>query len=130
MNTSDLPSPQNESIILFPSASRTATISSSSQSNLFYKGVHLVLDITVVPGVQTITVDVEGIDPISGLSYSLLTSAAFVATGLQNPLTVYPGITVVANEQSSIILPINWRATVTHSGAGAFTYSLSANLIL
>ncbi len=128
-NSSDLFTPLNDTIILLPSAARTVTTTSADQKNHSYRGVLVTLDITAVPGVQTLTVDIEGLDAISGAIYPILTSAAFLAVGVF-PLTVYPGVEVLANVQASAILPVNWRATVTHSAAGSFTYSLSAEYIV
>lgn len=126
-NRSDLFTPINDTIILLPSASRTVLTVTDDQENTFYRGVQLTLDITAVPGVETLTLDIEGLDSISGAKYQILQSAAFSAIGVE-VITVYPGIEVIANVQESVILPVNWRAIVTPSAAGSFTYSLAANL--
>ncbi len=113
-------------ITVLPSASRTATISSS---DIFAgNGAHIVLDMTAVSGTPSITFTVEGKDKISGKYYPILTSAT-ITTVSTNVIQVYPGIPAVANVTESSILPTNWRITVTHSTADAVTYSVGASTV-
>lgn len=108
---------------ILASAARTASNSSSDFTNKHTIGAHLILDITVAPGIETLTIAVEGKDPTSGKYYSVLTSAALTATGT-TILKVYPGITATANLAVSDILPSTFRVTATHSAASSWTYSI------
>ncbi len=107
---------------------RGATNSSADQINYNARGLHVVFDITAVPGVQTVTLSIEGKDPVSGKYYTLLTGAAEVGVATRI-YRLYPGLTAVANTTVSDILPRTWRVTVAHSGAGNFTYSVGASLV-
>ncbi len=110
------------------SAERAATNSSVDQVNYNARGLHVVFDITAVPGVQTVSLRIEGKDPVSGKYYTMLTGAAEIGVATR-VYRIFPGLTAVVNATVNDILPRTWRATVTHSGAGNFTYSVGASLV-
>ncbi len=114
---------------LLASAVRAATNNTDDQKNDFYRGVHLTIDMTAVPGVATVTFTIQGKDPVSGKYYTILASTAIVATGT-TVLKVYPGITAAANASVSDILPRSWRLLCTHSAGTDFTYSVGASYVL
>jgi hypothetical protein len=119
----------NQDITLLTSAARTTTTSASPPTNNFNaRGVWVVLNITVVPGADTVTLKIEARDTVSGLYVTLLTGAAQVGTGTTE-YSLYPGVTETANVDVSRPLPRNWRITVTHSAATSFTYSVGASLV-
>ncbi len=119
---------QNSRITLLSSAVRAVTNSTSVIANPGARGLHLVIDMTAVPGVDTVTPKIEGYDETSQKYYTILTGAAIVATGT-TVLKIYPGITASANVAVSDILPDSFRVTMTHSAATNFTYSVGASLI-
>lgn len=88
------------------------------------RGVKVVVDVTVAPGVDTVTATIEGLDPVSGKYFTLLASAAIVAVSTV-VLTVYPGIAVAANVSASDVVPDTYRVRFTHSAGTNFTYSAS-----
>jgi hypothetical protein len=88
------------------------------------RGVKAVLDVTAVPGVDTVQLVIEGKDPLSGKYYTVLQAAARVAVGT-DVLTIAPGIAVTANVSAADELPDVYRARVVHSAGTNFTYSLS-----
>lgn len=114
---------------LFASAARTASANGDDQLNRYYRGVEIVVDVTVVPGVDTATFTLEGKDPLSGKYYTLLASAALVATGTV-VMRIYPGAATTANLSANLVLPRAWRVKTTHSAATSFTYTVGANLLL
>lgn len=118
--------PHNKTIV--PSAARTTAIPVVEQDSRRFLGLSIFLDITAAPGAQSLTLAIEAKDPASGKWVALLTGAAITATGTTH-YQIYPGITDVANQRLSIALPDVWRVTVTHSGAGSWTYSVGATLI-
>lgn len=118
----------NSRVTVLTSAIRAATTNSSTFGNPGAKGIHLSVDVTVVPGVDTVTPKIQGYDETSGKYYDILVGSAIVATGT-TVLKVYPGITVAANVSASDVLPTSWRVTMTHSAATNFTYSIGASLI-
>ena len=109
------------------SAVRTATTSSATFVNLSANRLHLIVDVTVAPGGDTVTPKIEGYDAISGKFYTLLTGAAISTTGT-NVLKIGPGLSASANAAAADFLPSAWRVTMTHSAGTSFTYSVAANL--
>lgn len=113
---------------LYTSAARTATSNGQDMANDAYRGVMVVLDITVAPGVDTVTLTIQGKDPVSGKYYTLLAGAAESATGTK-VYRVYPSLPATANVSANDLVPQTWRVTVTHSAGTSFTYSVGYNSI-
>lgn len=88
------------------------------------RALKAVLDVTAVPGVDTVQLVIEGKDPLSGKYFPLVSQVATAAIGTY-VLTVAPGITVAANVSVADELPDVYRARVVHSAGTNFTYSLS-----
>jgi hypothetical protein len=118
----------NGDLVILASAVRAASSNGSDRANPNARGILIFVDVTAVPGVDTITVTLQGKDPASGKYYTILASAAIVATGTV-VLRVYPGLTAAANLVASDLLPRTWRIIVTHSAGTNFTYSVGASLI-
>ncbi len=116
-------------IVILASAARTATNNSRDIVNSYGRGVVVFCNVGAAPGIDTVTLTIKGKGPISGLYYTILTSAALVATGLV-VLRVYPGLVAAANLTVNDVLPKTFAVTVTHSAGGSFTYSVAANIIL
>ena len=119
----------NRSVTAFASAVRTASGNSGDLTNSGSRGVHVVIDMTAVPTVETVTFTVEGKDPVSGKYYTLLASSAIVAVSTV-VLKVYPGLVVAANLAANDVLPSVYRVKTTHSASGNFTYSVATNLVV
>lgn len=100
------------------SAVRNATTASVDFTN--YNGSEGVffLNITAVPGVQTITMQVQGKDPLSSNYITIVSGAAQVATG----------ISAIVLSPFNGVLPRTFRINIVHSGAGNFTYSVGYSL--
>ena len=109
----------------YASSVRNATLIGADNPKVVgARGVKAVLNVTAVPGVDTVQLIIEGRDPVSGAYYTVIAAAARVASGI-DVLTVYPGITVAANVAVSDALPDVYRGRVVHSAGSNFTYSLS-----
>lgn len=106
-------------------SARTATTTTSDIVKSTEKGVHFILNVTVVPGVDTITPKIQGKDFL-GNYYDILVGSAISSTGI-TVFKLSPGIAVLANGAAADILPDVYRVVVTASGSGSFTYSLTAN---
>lgn len=102
----------------------------SDQTNAARRGLHLVIDITAITGTTpTLTVTIEGKDPVSGKYYTLLASAALNATGT-TVLKVYPGLTAAANTVVNDVLPGTWRVRTAIGGTTpAVTATIAASVI-
>lgn len=109
----------------YASAVRTATLVGDDNKKVpGNRGVKAILDVTAVPGVDTVQLVIENKDPVSGKYVQALAAAARVATGTDT-LTVYPGIAVSANVSASDSLADTYRIRVVHSAGSSFTYSVS-----
>lgn len=65
----------------------------------------------------TVQVLVEGKDPMTGAYYTLLDSGALAAGGaLTKLLTLYPGLTAIANQVVTGVLPQIWRVRAVVGG--------------
>lgn len=122
-----IPPGRADTLVVLASAARVATVNSSDFGNPGAKGLHLAIDVTAVTLTPSITVTIQGKDPVSGKYYTILASAAIVAIGT-TVLKVYPGITVAANLSVSDFLPRHWRVAVTHADTDSITYSIGASL--
>lgn len=108
----------------YASAVRSATfVGDDNRKVPGSRGVKVVLDITAVPGTDTVQLIIEGKDRVSGKYYAVLTGAAAVAVSTV-VATVAPGITVTTNVAVADELPDTYRVRVVHSAATNFTYSI------
>jgi len=113
---------------VFASAVRAATVNSAPYTNYGARGLHLVFDVTAIPGGDTVTPKIEGYDPTSGKYYDILVGAARATTGTVT-MRVYPSQVASANLAVADVLPSAWRVTMTHSAATNFTYSVGVSLL-
>jgi hypothetical protein len=110
-------------LTILPSAARTATVTSPDYT-LGHCGYGLfTLDFTAVPGVDTVTVKVQGKDTTSGKYYDVLVGTAVSATSTVQ-LEIGPSIPASANAKAQTWLPETFRVVATHSAGTSFTYSV------
>jgi len=114
----------NSNQVMLTSAVRTATNSTPDQVNLGWRGAHVIMNVTAAPGVDSVTLTIQGKDPASGTYYTILAGLAETTTGIK-VYKVYPGITASGNAAASDFLPSLWRVTITHSAGTNFTYSVA-----
>ena len=120
---------QNIAQSVLASAARTATNTSGDFINVGCSGIDLIFDITAVPGTDTVTLTIQGKDPVSGKYYTLLAGAAQSGVATVR-MRIYPGLTAVANVDANGILPSIWRVSIAHSAASSFTYSVGAHVVV
>ena len=98
-------------------------------NNLCASGVHVVLDVTVKTGSPTkLVVTINGICPVSGKTYVLLTGGNVTGTGT-NVYKVAPLATAAANAAARDFIPKTFNIVVTPTAVDAdnnFTYSVGA----
>ncbi|HYD33802.1 MAG TPA: hypothetical protein VEA39_04465 [Methylophilaceae bacterium] len=111
---------------LLASAVRAATNSTPDQEGDQFDGIHVIVDVTAVPGTDTVTPSIQGRDPVSGKYYDLLVGSAISAVGTV-VLKVGQGIAAAANLAAADIVPSSWRVVLTHSAGTNFTYSVGLN---
>lgn len=119
--------------LLKPEARTETTEGQDQVSPAHQRGVMLVLDITDAPAAaETLTLSIEARDPASGNFVPVAEFSSLdaedeeIASGVTKAFVMYPGAedSGVGIEEQSLPLPSRWRAVVTHSGAGAWSYSL------
>ena len=119
----------NQALTLLTSAVRAATQTGQDRENRNARGLILIVDVTAVPGVDTVTPKIQGKDQASGKYYDILTGAAIVGVSTV-VMRIYPGLAAVANLTVNDVLPRTWRFVLTHSAASNFTYSVGGILLL
>lgn len=116
-------------LTIFPSAARTAT-TTSADFTLGHAGFgRFTFDVTVAPGVDTVTLSINGLDKASGKYITRLASTAISAAGTTQ-LEIGPSITAAANAAANALLPETFRVVVTHSAGTSFTYSVGLEYVL
>lgn len=126
----DLVTPSNTSTAALVTLAAAAVSGvSADQTNPLSRGLQLNINITSITGTApTLTVTIQGKDPVSGVYYPLLTSAALAAAGLTS-LTLYPGATVAAMVAASQVLPLTWRISYAIAGTTpAVSATIAANM--
>lgn len=119
----------NISLATLTAQGAAANQPSADQLNPSGRGVKVVVDITAISGTTpTLTVTIQGKDPVSGKYFTLLASAALNATGT-TVLTVYPGLTASANAVASDVLPRDWRIIWTAGGTPVITATIAAIVV-
>jgi hypothetical protein len=91
-----------------PGSLAAGTYVSADQQNIGRRGLKMIVDATA--GTGTITVTIQGKDPLSGKYYTILASTALAVTST-TPLTIYPGAPVTANVSVNDLLPATWRVS-------------------
>jgi hypothetical protein len=105
------------------------TTTSADQINYSGRGVKCTIDITATTA-QTLTVSLQGKDPVSGKYVTYASSAALAAVATTS-LTMYPGITTTANVAISDVLPRTWRTQAVVAAAGnTLTATVACSVIL
>lgn len=118
-----------EAVALTLTASKVASVSSSDIPTYGYHGVMVCTNLTFPVGsAPSIVISVEAKDGIAG-TYTALLSSAAITTTVSSWLTVYPGITAVANQKASQGLPKNIRITYTNAADSAVTATIGYNLL-
>lgn len=118
-----------KNIEILASEARTVTGSVSAVTDGI--GVKLFLNITAVSGTSpTLDVKVQQFDPVSG-NYCDVAGCAFAqktTTGIDD-LTIYPGVTVVANRAVSTVLSDHLLLVYTIGGTDTPTFTFSVGCI-
>lgn len=114
---------------ILPSAARTATPNAQEfdGAGRTDAGLIVVIDMTAVTATGTVTVLIEGVDRVSGKTWTVLQSTA-VATVSTTVLRIHSQLTAAANLVAKDALPPIFRVTCTHVNAVSMTYSVSGHL--
>lgn len=116
-----------DNITLLASGAVSANGQSADQTNVNARGVKVYIATGAFgTGESTMTVTIQGKDPVSGQYFAILQSAQLSASGFV-VLTVYPGIAAAANVSASDVLPRTWRVSfnATNWGTGGSTLGIA-----
>ena len=122
--------PTQPTFELFKSTARTADETSAAQLNRNFRGILVVVDISVYPAAASVVPTLRYRDPITGKQVTLLAATALTATGT----TVYligpdaasgEGITAAVKTP----LPRDWDLFMDHADADSITYQVSAQYL-
>jgi len=126
-NTQVQVSPNVRAVTAYASAARTATPNTVELGLIegsFREHAFFVFDITAVTSTPSLTFKVEGVDRVSGKTWTILTGAAEAAVATR-VYRVSPSLAASANAVAQDVLPPFIRITVTHGNANSATYSLA-----
>lgn len=92
------------------SSQGAGTVATGNLDTTQSKGCLVLINVTAVTG--SLTVTLQGVDPVSGATYNILASPAISSTGL-TVLRVYPGLTASANAVANDVLPVVCKVSST-----------------
>ncbi len=115
--------------VLLASAARTAAIVSPEFSAEEVVSSEFVFDISLDPGTASITLTIQGKDPLSGNWYTILAGAAKAAVGT-TVMRVGPSIIAAANVAANAILPQLFRVSVAVADTESMTYSVGVTHVI
>lgn len=122
----------NSEFQILPSAIRAVTTLSQDIEIHNASAFMALINVTAIPGVQTLTMSLEGKDPVTGLYTQILTGAATAAAGAYglhiNAAVVsaaWSGLVAAGSNFLSTFLPHTLRIRIVHSGGGNWTYSIA-----
>lgn len=112
-----------DTITILNVSSVTTTQTSGRQTNWNHKGCIVILTTTAI-GTGSITLSIQGIEPVSNYVWSILTGLA-VTTNTTNIYKVYPGLQVATdNSVANDILPRSWQVVVSANNANPASYAV------
>jgi len=128
----------NHNVTILSSALRTTTQNTEFTNFNFSKCI-LVLDVTVAPSVETLTLKLEMKDGIAGDFIEMAVTTADADAG-KHVIIVDPsggadtftdaGSEIQQQLRIDLPLPRDLRATITHSASGNWTYSVSCSYMV
>lgn len=118
----------NDLIGVIVGVGSTVTVNSGDLTNPYGRGLKVMVNTTLI-GTGSITATIQGKDQASGQYYTILASAA-ITTNVATLLSVYPGLTAVANVSANDVLPRTYRILVTAGNANPANYTVGASVIV
>lgn len=116
-----MPNVNKQDEVVIPSAARTAdadfTFTCQTIGGLF------VIDVTAVTATPSVVFTIQGVEPISGNTWTILQSAAITSTGT-TVLRVHPSLTAAANTIAKDMLPQAININCNHADTDSITYSV------
>lgn len=135
VDNNGLPLGNADAIVVMSVSSGTSTQTSQNQTNLFYRGAYIIVNVTTLTGTApTLTPKIQGVDPISGAVFTLLLAGAAInATGTFVYL-IYPNAAAAAQgvtASAGFALPKTWNILLTTGGTVTVeAYTVAVSYIL
>jgi len=107
--------------LVVSSAARTATHNATFISR--HTGGLFIIDVTAVTATPTLTMTIQGVEPESGNTWTILASAGITSTGT-TVLRVHPSLTASANAIAKDMLPQAINLNCAHTDTDSITYSV------
>lgn len=117
----------NEQQSVQPAGTVKTTTYNTADIDLYNaRGFAVFIDVSAIAGSPTMTVQAQSKDPVSGNYVNIPGAVTAAIVGISTSLlTVYPGVTVVANQQISAPVNRKIRFAVTIGGTTpSFTFSI------
>lgn len=114
-----------DGITLINASNVTTTQTSGLQLNYNARGAIIVLDMIDASASPSVTLSIQGIEPQTGSTWTIISGLAVTANGA-SVYRIYPGLIPVANATVNDIVPRTWQATVTANNANSATYMVCA----
>ena len=114
--------------ILLNGVGQTVSQNTFDLTNPNSRGMKLFVNMVAV-GTGSVTVTIQGKDPVSGNYYTILASAAITVNGFTT-YTVYPGAPITANVSVNDVLPRVWRVLATANNANPANYTVAGCIIV
>ncbi len=111
----------------YASAARTAT-STVDVIVENAQGLIIVIDVTLDAAAASVVFNIDGLDVLTGNTWTLLDSAAITAVGT-TVLRISPHLTASANTIAKDIIPPVIRVNPVHADGDAMTYSVTVHQI-
>lgn len=118
----------NQPIVVLSSAARTAaTVNSADQTNISFRCVHVVMNVTAYTSGNYTAYLQAPIPATPTVYYNLLVGPAVSSTGT-TVLKMCPGSAPLANAVAADILPKTWRVQMIGASTPSMTFSVSGYL--
>lgn len=115
----------NKNLATAPGGQNATITTGQVKAGLGCIGLEVFFDVTVVPGVDTVTCNVYARDSLSGKRVLILASTARAGVGTER-LKIFPGLVAAANVAANDVIGDHYEIEVAHSAATVFNYTVSA----
>ncbi len=110
----------------FASTARIATPDPVDVDLIGAHGMVVIIDVTAALVTPSVVFNVDGFDPESQKTWTLLDSAAITGTGTTT-LKVGPGLTAAGNAVADDLIPPIVRIAPVHADADSITYTVTVH---
>ena len=110
----------------YASSARTATPATVDLNVEAAHGLVLVIDVTAVTSTPSVVFNIDGLDVLTGNTWTLLDSAAITGTGT-TILRIAPELSASGNLIAKDTVPVSIRIAPVHGNGNSITYTLTVH---